>query len=141
MELREEKPSNFFLGILGGFVAALIGAALWAAIAILTGYQIGYVAMGLGALVGLAVKLLGKGSELRFRLAGALLSLFGCILGNVFYIYAYLAKSWGLSFFQVMGTTDLPTTIAYLRLTFSFIDLLFYALALYVGFRMSSYER
>ncbi|GAE88434.1 hypothetical protein [Acetivibrio straminisolvens] len=119
-------------------VAAIIGAILWAVIAMLTGYRFSYAAIGLGCLVGLAVRLLGKGSELRFRIAGALLSLFGCFLGNIFIIYALLAKEWDVSFFQIMGTVSISETLLYLRLTFNLKDVLFYGLALLAGLRMAA---
>lgn len=39
-----------------GAVAGLIGAAIWAVIAFLTGYEVGWIAWGVGALVGVAVR-------------------------------------------------------------------------------------
>jgi multisubunit Na+/H+ antiporter MnhE subunit len=41
--------------VVAGTVAALIGGLLWAAVVWLTGYEIGYAAVGLGALVGFAM--------------------------------------------------------------------------------------
>ncbi|MCA9295800.1 MAG: hypothetical protein KC983_04770 [Phycisphaerales bacterium] len=47
--------------ILGGVIAGAIGAAVWAGIAIGTGYEIGWIAWGIGALVGFGVLVGGKG--------------------------------------------------------------------------------
>ena len=59
--LRTEQ--DFTKAILAGAVAAIIGAALWGLITSLTGYQIGYMALGVGFLVGMAIRYAGKGID------------------------------------------------------------------------------
>ncbi len=48
--------------ILGGALGGLLGAVLWAAISQWTGYEVGWIAWGLGGLVGLGVHFGGKRS-------------------------------------------------------------------------------
>ena len=55
-------------GFIGGAVGAAIGAGLWATITILTEYQVGYMALGVGYLAGLGVKTMGKGIDRPFQL-------------------------------------------------------------------------
>ena len=43
--------------IVGGTIGGAIGAAIWAAIAAFTGYEIGWIAWGVGFLVGLGVRI------------------------------------------------------------------------------------
>jgi hypothetical protein len=135
-----EVASNFGLGILGGMGAALIGAIIWAAITIFTGYQFSIAAAGMGFLVGGAVRLLGKGRETQYRISGAVLSMIGCLLGNIFSIYAVIAGEVNVSFFQVLATTGIPQTIRYLQLTFSIYDILFYGVALVIGYKISAID-
>ncbi len=45
---------------MGGAVAGLIGAAIWAAIGYFTGLEIGWIAWGIGMLVGIGVRLVGS---------------------------------------------------------------------------------
>jgi hypothetical protein len=45
---------------LGGAVAGLIGAAIWAAIGYFTGLEIGWIAWGIGMLVGIGVRVVGS---------------------------------------------------------------------------------
>jgi hypothetical protein len=49
--------------IVGGVVAAAVGALVWAAIGGLTGYEIGIVAWGIGIAVGFGMRLTGGGGQ------------------------------------------------------------------------------
>jgi hypothetical protein len=46
--------------VFGGAVAGLIGAAIWAAIGYFTGLEIGWIAWGIGMLVGVGVRVVGS---------------------------------------------------------------------------------
>lgn len=50
-----QSPGSLVPAGVAGSVAAVIGGLLWAAVVWLTGYEIGYAAVGLGALVGFAM--------------------------------------------------------------------------------------
>jgi len=52
------------LSIVGAIVAGIIGALIWGAISFFTGYEIGYVAWGIGFLVGMGVVVTGGGSPM-----------------------------------------------------------------------------
>lgn len=134
-KLREEQ--NLTLAIAMGGLAALAGAVIWALITVLTGYQIGFMAIGVGLLVGFAVRISGNGIDPIFGYLGAGLALLGCLLGNVFTIYGTLAQMMEINFFEAFGSfplSEIPTLIAE---TFSPIDLLFYGLAIYEGYRFA----
>jgi hypothetical protein len=66
-----EAEQNMVGGFLAGAVAALVGAGVWALVTVLTGYQIGFMAIGVGFLVGLAVQFAGKGINKIFGVMGA----------------------------------------------------------------------
>jgi hypothetical protein len=51
---------NLLKMAIGGAVAGLIGAAIWAAIGYFTGLEIGWIAWGIGMLVGIGVRLVGS---------------------------------------------------------------------------------
>jgi len=76
--------NNIPLAIAAGAFAAIIGASIWAAITVATGFQIGWIAVGVGILVGFAVRIAGKGETLTFAVIGAIFALVGCLLGNIF---------------------------------------------------------
>jgi hypothetical protein len=63
-KLRNHQSFNFAL--IGGLVAALLSAIIWAVISVFTQYQIGYMAIGVGLIVGYAVKFFGAGIDIKF---------------------------------------------------------------------------
>jgi hypothetical protein len=126
--------SNLPLGVAAGFGAAIVGAAIWAVITAASGYQIGWMAIGVGFLVGFAIRLAGKGTEPTFGVAGAVLALLGCALGNLLTFAWIASQQIGEPFFSVL-TNDLGGVIEFMTANFAAMDLLFYALAAYCGFR------
>jgi hypothetical protein len=124
-------------GIAAGAGAALLGAALWAAITVASGYQIGFMAIGIGFLVGWAVRSVGKGVDKTFGLAGAVLALLGCAIGNLLAAVGLVAKQEGIPFFDLLSGLDPNLAFELMKAFFSPMDLLFYGFAVYEGYRLS----
>src|SRR5262245_53211570 len=95
---------RLFLGGFAGLAAAIIGAIIWAIVTVTTKYQIGFMALGVGALVGFALRI-GNGGKL-FGILGAFLALFGCILGNYFSLIGFASAEAHVSFFTMLNTAD-----------------------------------
>ncbi len=131
--LRSEQ--NLPAGVIAGFLAALAGAGIWALITALTEYQIGWMAIGVGFLVGFAVRMAGKGIEPLYGIIGAALSLVGCVLGNLLTMTYFIAANEAVSFVDALGQLDLNLAIEILVLTFDYMDIVFYGIALYFGYR------
>ncbi len=73
-------PRNLH-GVLGGLIAGAIGAAVWAGVASCTGYEIGWIAWGVGALVGLGYARAARGVG-RFPGIAAAVIAFGSIMAG-----------------------------------------------------------
>ena len=131
--LRSEQ--SLVNGIAAGMVASVIGAGIWAGVTILTEYQIGWIAIGIGFVVGYAVRLAGKGLDQSFGIVGGTLSLIGCALGNVATIAYYVALNEGIPFTDILTQLDLAITINILISTFEMIDVLFYGIAVFFGYK------
>lgn len=131
--LREQQ--NLVAGTLLGAAAALLGAAIWAVITALTEYQIGWMAVGIGFLVAYAVRVAGKGIDKIFGIVSAALSLVGCIIGNLLTTIYFIAKTEDMSFFDALAALDLSLVVEIMIATFQPMDILFYAFAMYVGYR------
>ena len=128
---------NLSLGILGGLGAAAIGATIWAMITTLTNYQIGWMAVGVGLLVGIGVRSLGKGIDTSFGVIGAVLSLLGCLAGNLLTICILISRQENIELFNLLSRLNPSTTFQLMKATFNPMDLLFYGIAVYEGYRFS----
>jgi hypothetical protein len=119
------------MGIVGGVIGAAVGAALWAIITMVTDYQIGWMAIGIGFLTGLGMRTLGKGRSPVFGIVGAALALAGVIIGNLIVIHLILQR-------EFSGIQLTPSEyIEILTTSLEPVDYLFYGLALFTGFRFS----
>jgi hypothetical protein len=134
-KLRLEQ--NLVMGLLGGLTAALVGAVLWAMVTVSTGYQIGYMAVGVGFIVGYAVRYMGKGMDQIFGFTGAVLALIGCLMGNFLSLIGFAAQTEGVGYFEILGAIDYSLVPSIMAETFSPIDVLFYGLAIYEGYKFS----
>jgi hypothetical protein len=134
-ELKLEQ--NLGLGILGGLGAALIGAIAWAYITIITEFQIGYMAVAIGFIVGYTLRYLGKGMDTIFGVVGAVCALLGCLLGNFLSIIGFFAQAEGLSFFEALAMVDISIIPEIMIETAQIMDVLFYGIAIYEGYKFS----
>jgi hypothetical protein len=123
---------SFGRGLAAAFAAAIVGAIVWAIITVTSDYRIGVVAVGIGFLVGLAIERFGGGDR-RLPIAGAVIALLGCLLGDLFAEAHIIARDLHLGIFDVFqhphALWDVYTH------TFRIFDAVFYAIAAYEGFR------
>ena len=132
---RMRAEQSFMMGITGGFLGAAIGAVLWAVITVLTEYQIGYMALGVGFLAGLGVKLLGKGVDAKFQYAGATMALAGCLAGNLMAVIIFGSLETGISITTILSRLTPAVVVDLYKATFSVMDVLFYGLAISIGYK------
>lgn len=136
---RLNEEQNIVLGLLAGGFAALVGAIIWAAITVITDYQVGWMAVGIGFLVGFTMRYFGKGLSKKFGILSAGLSLLSCLAGNVLTVAVIVSQQESMSLFEVLFILLLSPSAIFeaLSVTFSPIDLLFYGIALYEGYRFA----
>jgi len=130
-----EPPKKLLLGGLAGVVAAVVGAIVWAVITVTTKYQIGLVAVAIGAFVGFAVRTANGGKA--FGILGAFLALFGCVLGNYFSLIAFASTQQHVGFFTMLNHADPGKVAAVMWDDLLSASILFYAIAVYEGYRFS----
>ena len=132
-----KKEQNYTNGLIMGIVAGLAGATLWGIITVVTKFQIGYMAIAIGAGVGVAIKHFGKGIDKVFGITGAVIALMSCVLGNFFSSIGFIAFEQGLDFFETLFMFTMEEIISLMGYTFSPMDLFFYAIAAYEGYKFS----
>jgi hypothetical protein len=135
--LVEENEGNLLYGIIAGIVAAVIGAIIWALVTVWTEYQIGWMAVGVGFLVGFSIRIFGKGTSIKFGIIGAVLALLGCLAGNLLATCIWASKEYNVSIFDILSVLNFSIIVEIFKETFSPIDLLFYALAIFEGYKFS----
>jgi hypothetical protein len=131
-----DTESNLIMGLIGGALAMLVSAVIWGVITYFTEYQIGWMAIGVGYLVGIAVKFFGKGKTMIFGISSAGLALIGCALGNLLSYSGVIAHEESAAFLEVFFffLFSPAAAIELFTLAFDFMDIMFYALAAYAGF-------
>jgi len=128
---------NLGKGIIGGLVGGLIGAVLWSVVTYLTGYQIGFMAIVVGFLVGLGIRIKGNGIDRVFGIAGGVIAFLSVALGNFLVSLGFLAKFMEMGYFEIMLRFNYSLTFTFMREMFTFMDVVFYAIAIYAGYRFS----
>ncbi len=132
------NAQNLPMAILAGVVSAVLGAIIWTIITTATNYQIGFMAIGVGLLVGVAVLHFGKGITPLYGVVGAGCALFGCLLGNVLTSCYFIGQQEGLDTLTVLNSVlGAGQLIPLLKDTFKWMDALFYAFAIFEAYRRS----
>ena len=132
-----KQEQNFVLGLLAGLFIGLLGALVWGGITVATNFQIGYMALAIGAAVGFTIRKTGKGIDIKFGIAGAIISLLSCLIGNFFSILGFISNEEAISFIDALLFFDYSQFLTVMSYAFSPIDLLFYGLAGYEGYKFS----
>lgn len=127
---------RFPMGIIAGIVTGVVCAVLWAAVTLITYYQIGWMAIGVGFVVGFAIRKAGNGVSSKFGVVGAIIALLSCLFGNALIVVGMIAHETGLSYTSAMSGFEL----SYMVETFSVMDLLFYGLAIAAGYKYAFHK-
>lgn len=134
-KLRLEQ--NLPIAILAGIGTGLIGAILWGLITVTTNYQIGYMAIAIGAGVGFSMRYIGKGIDQIFGIAGGVIAVLSCFIGNFFSVIGFYANAESLEFLETLLLFDYSYFFPVMTETFSFMDIIFYGIAGYEGYKFS----
>jgi len=136
MTVGVEQRGNFVLALLAGLLAAAIGAGIWMAVEVAVGLKVGYVALAIGALVGFSIRLGGHGSSPLFGVIGAVLTLAGCLGGEIL-SNLYLASSAQQSMVDLARSTDYVAMVQTIFTKMDPISYLIYGIGIFEGYKLS----
>jgi hypothetical protein len=119
-----------------GLIAAIATAVLWAVVTTTTGYRIGWMAIGVGFAVAFAVRLSAESQDEALSYIAAGCALIGCVLGNYLSWCTLFAVHEGAPLTHTVFAL-LPKFPRVLAITFRPMDLLYYGIAVYSGFKYS----
>ena len=128
------RYQSFLYALIGGLLITATAAAGWAFITAMTGYQGVYLALGVGVLVGIAVRFFGAGIKRIFGILAALLALTGSLLGYYLSQNGFLEE---LQLARIMGIPDYldqELMLNTMRDSFVPLDLVFYGLAVLLAY-------
>ncbi len=94
-------------------------------------------AIGIGAAVGITVRFWGKGVEQTFGLLGGGISLLSVAFGNYLSALGFLSNELDIGLWETLGIFSPAIIIELLVETFSFMDILFYGIAVYEGYQFA----
>ncbi len=117
--------------------AAVAGAAVWAMVTVLTNYELGIMAVAVGFMVGKAIAAVAGSRNTAFGILGAVCSLLGCVLGNLLSAIGFYAHARHVGYFDVLGMMNVTAAVRLMTVMFRPMDLFFYAIGIYEGYRFS----
>jgi antitoxin component YwqK of YwqJK toxin-antitoxin module len=123
------RYQSFIYALIGGLLITATAAAGWAFVTAKTGYQGVYLALGVGLLVGIAVRFFGAGIKWIFGFLAALLALAGSLLGYYLSQNGFLEELQLASIMGIPDYLDQELMLNTMRDSFVPLDLLFYVLA------------
>jgi hypothetical protein len=141
----EEKEQNYKLAsqllseqkfgsaVIGGSVAAIIAAGIYAVVTVAMGYATAFLAIGIGVAVGFAVQYLGRGIETKFAVIASVLAVVGCVLGNIFASILFAARAHDKSLFEIAANIEIAQLNHFVFADFQLLDWLFWPLAIYAA--------
>ena len=131
--------SNVIVAVVGGLAGALVGAAVWAGVAIATNFEVGYIAVLVGFLAGLGVKIGARTQRgPLLQVIAAALAVVG-LLAAKYMVFAYALVEFGhekgadISYFDGRILSVFPSALGDMLSAF---DALFLVLALMAAYRV-----
>lgn len=125
------------IGAGGGFLAGSVTAFVWAYLTVLTGWQIGYLAIGIGFCVAFGARITGQGGSMAFQIMSACLAMLACLVGNLLVEVGFYAQDQGFDWLVSLAQYTPYELLDYTLSDTQPIDLLFYALAAGAGYKYS----
>ncbi len=116
-------------------LAAPFATVIWVLVVWATKYKIGYLAVGVGFLVGFSIRYFGKNVEAKYAYLGGALAVIACMLGNVFAQCALAAEHEHVPFLGICSHLTPSIALDIIKEGFVGMDLLFYGLAIWAGYQ------
>lgn len=146
-ELAEKllAEQNFGAAATFGALAMILAAGIYGYMGS-GGSTVGFMASGIGLVIGFTMQQFGKGIATRFAVVSSAYAVIGCLLGNMFAIVVYVARANSVSPFEVLFATPPSGLVEWMVADLQFADLIFWILAVgaagyFVKRRLSREER
>lgn len=128
---------NLGAAALAGFAVAIAGALLWALATLLSESEWGLMAIAVGYLVGKTIARVGRGVDKKFGILGATLAGVGVLAGNFLCVLILFARQSDIALSHLPHMMSAHMLAVLLPSMFRPMDFVFYAIAIYEGYRLS----
>jgi hypothetical protein len=125
------SEQNFVAAVIVGAVATLLAAAAYGIIVATWAFSYGFVAAGVGIVIGLSMQFLGRGISMKFAVVATVYAITGCVLGNLFRVIIELAQSNATSPIDVLQNNSLSVLAEWSVSDVSFVDLVYWFVAVF----------
>lgn len=131
------KSVKILSGVVAGILAAFIATIIYALYPFLFGIQLSFLAIGVGFIVGFAISKFSGGKSHILGIVGASLSLASCVMGDVLSTIAIYSYQNNAPFFEILATINFSTITSILPQIVGIENVLFYLLAMLIGYALS----
>ncbi|MEN8156435.1 MAG: toxin-antitoxin system YwqK family antitoxin [Bacteroidota bacterium] len=131
------RYQSFLYALTGGVLVTVASAVAWTVATATTGYQGAYMAVGVGLLVGLAVRFFGAGIYRVFGILAVLFTLAGSLLGYYLSRTGFLADVQSAEYMKVLDYLHPDLMFNAVLEAFVPLDLLYYGLAILLGYLLA----
>ena len=125
------SEQNFAAAVIVGAVATILAAAAYGIIVATWAFSYGFVAAGVGIVIGLSMQFLGRGISMKFAVVATVYAIIGCVLGNLFRVIIELAQANATSPIDVLRNNSLSVLAEWSVSDVSFVDLVYWFVAVF----------
>lgn len=121
-----------FAAMMGAVVMLALTAA-WVGIAAYKGQIMGYLVIAIGAGIGYAIQVFGKGLNSRFVILACVLTFLSCMIGNILAAVAIEAIDHQMPVMEILGVLNLRAVSSFIFINLGLLDLAFWIVAVSVA--------
>ncbi len=131
------QKANNSLGVLLGIGFGFVGATAWAIISKLTGYNIGFIAIFIGFLVGQGFVNAGRSTKPIMGVIAAIIALLSTLLGNLAFAFLQIADYHSMNVIDLVINFDYHYLLNLIIDMHTAFDIIFYTLAASAAYKRS----
>lgn len=141
IEKEQFTSESIIPALVGGLIAAVVGGVVWGGIVNISGYEIGYMAWGIGLLCGLSVSFFTKGKKGNpLQIIAVLSSILGILIGKYFYFYHVLKEvvmeEYGVKILSIFSNEVIEFFMENIFSMVDFFDIIWVVLAIVTAWKM-----
>ena len=137
-QVAAEKPS-IWKALLAGLTGAISGSLLWALMAAGVGNGVSPVAIAVGFMVGWNIRVRVRGHTITYKIIAMIFTVLGMALGTALAAATVVALNEGAGVNGIIANlSDQSALLTAVGQVYDWLDLLAYAIALYLAFRIST---